>query len=245
MTSQAVVLSVSTLILLAALSPKAPAADMISGVPRIVDGDTLTIGDIKIRLEGIDAPETDQVCLDQQSAEWKCGIEARDHLADHVANRSIDCAPKGADAYGRTLAICRLAGEDLNAWTVREGWALAFIRYSPAYLAEEGEARKAERGLWSGAFIAPWDWRHRNCKTTEVLGAAKVPLDALSKLCPTCTDGAPSPDCIIKGVSRKGECIYHLPHSTHYCTINMNKSGRRRFCSAEEAEAAGCRAPLR
>ena len=97
MTSQAVVVSLSTLILAAALAADAPAAEMISGVPRIVDGDTLIVGDVKIRLEGIDAPETDQVCLDQHAAEWKCGIEARDHLADHVASRPIDCTPKGAE----------------------------------------------------------------------------------------------------------------------------------------------------
>jgi endonuclease YncB( thermonuclease family) len=245
MTSHAVVVSLSTLVLVAAVATDAPAADLISGGARIVDGDTLTVGDVKIRLEGIDAPETDQVCLDQHADEWKCGVEARDHLADHVASRPIDCTPKGADAYGRTLAVCRLAGEDLNAWTVHEGWALAFIRYSSAYVTEEGQAREAERGLWSGAFIAPWNWRHRNCKETEVLGANKVPRDALAKLCPKCTDGAPSPDCIIKGVNNKGECIYHPPNSSHYCQINMNKSGRRWFCSEEEAQAAGCRAPRR
>jgi endonuclease YncB( thermonuclease family) len=61
------------------------AAD-ISGVPRVVDGDTLVIGEVKIRLEGIDAPETDQVCLDRQAARTTCGIEARDQLSRHIAS---------------------------------------------------------------------------------------------------------------------------------------------------------------
>jgi endonuclease YncB( thermonuclease family) len=58
------------------------------------------------------------------------------------------------DVYRRTLAVCRIGDEDLNAWMVREGFALAFVKYSEAYANEEAEARKAQRGLWSGAFIA-------------------------------------------------------------------------------------------
>ena len=143
------------------LAGNALAADAISGAARIVDGDTLAIGDIKIRLEGIDAPETDQVCLDADAAKWACGVVARDRLIAHVNGRPIACKPTETDRYERTLAVCSVAGDDLNAWMVREGWALAFIRYSTAYVKEENKARTAQRGLWSGAFIAPWDWRHR------------------------------------------------------------------------------------
>jgi endonuclease YncB( thermonuclease family) len=131
------------------------AADIISGVPRIVDGDTIEIGSTKIRLESIDAPETDQACLDAHGVCWQCGIEARDRLASYIGNRSIDCAPNGSDRYGRTLAACSIAGEDLNAWMVRQGWALAFIRYSKKYVADEVTARETKRGMRSGAFIAP------------------------------------------------------------------------------------------
>jgi endonuclease YncB( thermonuclease family) len=89
------------------------AADL-SGVPRIVDGDTLAIGSRKVRLEGIDAPETDQLCLNANGIRWTCGIDARDQLAAHIAGRDIDCSSHGTDAYRRTLATCYLAGEDLN-----------------------------------------------------------------------------------------------------------------------------------
>ena len=61
----------------------AQAADL-TGVPRIVDGDTLAIGAEKVRLQGIDAPETDQFCLDGNGVRWTCGIEARDQLALHI-----------------------------------------------------------------------------------------------------------------------------------------------------------------
>src|SRR5690348_13529706 len=116
------------------------AADTVSGTARIIDGDTLAIGDVKIRLEGIDAPETDQVCLDADAAKWPCGVVARDRLIAHVSGRPIDCKPTGIDRYERTLAICSVAGDDLNGWMVREGWALAFVRYSTAYVKEEEKA---------------------------------------------------------------------------------------------------------
>src|ERR1039457_1080621 len=89
------------------------AADL-SGVPRIVDGDTLAIGAIKVRLEGIDAPETDQVCLNANGDRWTCGIDARDQLVAHIAAREIKCISHGTDGYRRTLATCYLAGENLN-----------------------------------------------------------------------------------------------------------------------------------
>ena len=78
------------------------AADL-TGVPRIVDGDTLAIGSTKFRLQGIDAPETDQVCLNANGVSWTCGIEARDQLVAHVAGREIKCSLNGIDAYRRTL----------------------------------------------------------------------------------------------------------------------------------------------
>jgi endonuclease YncB( thermonuclease family) len=224
----------------------AQAADL-SGVPRIVDGDTLAIGATKVRLEGIDAPETDQVCLNANGVHWACGIDARDQLAAHIAGRDIECSSHGTDAYRRTLAICYLAGEDLNGWLVQQGWALAYVKYSSAYRHVEEDARTNQRGIWQGAFIAPWDWRHRNNKTV-ILGAYSVPIDAQAMLLgPSATEGAPSPDCIIKGnVNRNGERIYHTEHQSSYTKIKMDKAGGRRwFCSPEEAEAAGWRKALR
>jgi endonuclease YncB( thermonuclease family) len=217
-------------------------AETISGAARIVDGDTLAIGETKIRLEGIDAPETDQVCLDAKAVTWSCGVVARDRLVEHVAGRPLGCKPSGTDRYGRTLAVCSVAGEDLNAWMVREGYALAFVRYSTAYVAEETKARKALAGLWSGAFIAPWDWRHRD-KGTTILGALSVPVAAQAQLLePASAAEAPSPDCTIKGnVNRAGERIYHLPGGGSYAKVNMDAPGKRWFCTEDEAVAAGWR----
>jgi hypothetical protein len=130
---------------------------------------------------------------------------------------------------------------------VRSGWALSFVRYSHAYDADEVAARENRAGLWSGSFIAPWDWRHRN-KTTIILGAASVPVNAQTILFGAVSASeAPSPECVIKGnVNRKGERIYHLPGQLNYAQINMTKGlGERWFCTQAEAEAAGWRPAAR
>ncbi|MGB8893595.1 MAG: thermonuclease family protein, partial [Pseudolabrys sp.] len=168
-------------------------------------------------------------------------------LAAHIGGRAISCSPNGTDAYKRTLAICSLAGEDLSAWMVQQGWALAYVQYSSPYRKVEDNARTQQRGLWQGAFIAPWDWRHRNTKTV-ILGALSVPITAQAiLLAPSATEGAPSPECTIKGnVNRNGERIYHMQNQRFYASIRMNMGGSKRwFCTAEEAEAAGWRRALR
>ena len=151
------------------------------GVPRVVDGDTLVVGATKVRLEGIDAPETDQICLNGRGDHWTCGIEARDRLQAHIEGQAVFCLSNSIDVYQRSLAKCSLEGEDLNGWMIREGWAIAYLKYSSAYQQIEDDARVNQRGLWQGAFIAPWDWRHKNNKTV-ILGALQVPINAQALL---------------------------------------------------------------
>jgi endonuclease YncB( thermonuclease family) len=217
----------------------------VSGVPRIVDGDTVQISSAKIRFAGIDAPETDQVCLDAKGEKWACGIASRDALIKFSAGRPWDCNITGTDKYGRSLGNCFVDGEDVSAWMVRSGWAMSFIRYSHAYDGDQAAARDAQAGLWAGAFIAPWEWRHRDVSTT-VLGALSVPIDAQKILLGAVSSaGAPSPDCTIKASVGRGECIYHLPGDRWYGKMSMDSGKNRWFCTTEEAEAAGCRAPRR
>jgi hypothetical protein len=167
---------------------------------------------------------------------------------DRYSNgRSWECTASGTDRYRRSLANCVIEGEDASKWMVRSGWALSFVRYSHAYDTDEVVARDAHAGLWSGSFIAPWDWRHRN-KTTIILGAASVPVNAQTILLGAVSASeAPSPECVIKGnVSRKGEHIYHLPGQLNYAQINMTKGlGERWFCTEAEADAAGWRKTAR
>lgn len=218
----------------------------LTGRAHIVDGDTIIISETHIRLQGIDSPETDQVCLDAKGERWKCGVTARDRLLEHIGQRAVSCTDLGRDRYKRILGVCYAGSEDLNAWMVREGFALAYVKYSREYVAEEKVAQIAKRGMWAGAFIAPWDWRQRN-KQTIILGDLSVPITAQAKLLtPASAAKAPSPKCIIKGnVNWRGERIYHMPGQSAYGKINMNESEKRWFCSEEEARAAGWRPAVR
>jgi endonuclease YncB( thermonuclease family) len=150
-------------------------AEQVQADPRIVDVDTVYAGPAKIRLSGIDAPETDQICIDASGKDWKCGIEARERLEAFAKDRPWVCDLTGTDVYQRHLGTCKVGGEDVSRWLVRNGWALAFRKYSTAYVADEDYAREQKHGLWSGAFIAPWEWRHRS-SATVVLGVVAVPV---------------------------------------------------------------------
>lgn len=220
----------------------AQAAD-VTGVPKIRDGDQMTIGATRIRLAGMDSPGLDQLCLNAAGERWTCGVAAHEALVEHVGDKSWTCHVLRTDRFGRSVARCEVDGEDISQWMVKSGWALSYVRFSHAYDADEKAAREAKAGLWAGAFFAPWDWRVRNKKTT-ILGSIKPPEDALPILLASASGHvAPSPACRIKGnVNRAGVCIYHTPESRWYAKISMRISkGTRWFCSKEEAEAAGCR----
>jgi len=224
------------------LPAMAQAAD-ITGVPKIREGDQITIGSSRIRLGGIDAPSVDQLCLSKTGERWTCGVAARDELIKYTDKKVWSCHVERIDRRGRNVARCTVDGEDIQKWLVKSGWAMSFIRRSHDYDAEEKAAREAKAGMWQGAFIAPWDWRVRN-KKTQILGAAKPPPNAHAILLASASGGvAPSPDCTIKGnVNGAGECIYHTPKSRWYAQIKMDISkGTRWFCSTDDAERAGCR----
>jgi endonuclease YncB( thermonuclease family) len=230
-------------LLLTLLPPAIAAAADITGIPKIREGDQIQIGNSKIRLGGIDAPSVDQLCLNNAGERWTCGAAARDELIKHVGNKSWTCHVAQTDRRGRQVSRCEVDGEDIQKWMVKSGWALSYVRFSHDYDADEKAARDAKAGMWQGAFIAPWDWRVRN-KKTSILGAAKAPDNANTILLASASGSvAPSPDCTIKGnVNRSGECIFHQPTSRWYAKIEMKISkGTRWFCSVDEAEAAGCR----
>jgi endonuclease YncB( thermonuclease family) len=133
----------------------------IVGRARVIDGDTIDIAGARIRLRGIDAPESNQTCTDSGNRAWRCGRAATHELIDHIAGRPLKCESAGFDRYRRVLAVCAVPdGSDVNAWMVRQGWALAY--YSAAYRSEEAQAHAAKRGIWAGSFMAPWEWRHRH-----------------------------------------------------------------------------------
>lgn len=221
----------------------AATAMTITGTARISDGDTISIENTRIRLDGIDAPETDQVCINAAEKTYACGITAREALALLVHDRTVTCTGNEIDRYDRRIMTCFVGETDINAAMVAGGWALAFRRYSHIYVGEEQIARTQQAGLWSGAFIAPWDWRHRGPQT-EILGAVSVPISSQQHLLPQPVASAiPTTGCQIKGnISRDGTRIYHAPGQQDYDKTRITESrGERWFCTEDEAQAAGWR----
>ena len=131
----------------------------LQGVASVIDGDTIEIHGTRIRLNGIDAPESGQRCQNARGTAWRCGQQAALALSDRIGRRQVNCQQTDTDRYGRVVADCFAGGENLNRWMVREGWAVAYRQYSTAYIAAEDDARTGQRGIWQGRFDMPWDWR--------------------------------------------------------------------------------------
>jgi endonuclease YncB( thermonuclease family) len=131
----------------------------ISGSARIVDGDTLEVASIKIRLFGIDAPENGQICLDSSNVKYDCGAVSAEQLARLISGQVVSCIPRTKDRYGRTVAVCSAGGIDIGKEIVALGWAVAFERYSRDYVNSESKAHEQRLGLWQGEFQRPSEYR--------------------------------------------------------------------------------------
>jgi endonuclease YncB( thermonuclease family) len=210
----------------------APAAGQsyISGPARAGDGDSLTVSGLSIRLYGIDAPELAQLC-DRGGTSWKCGEEAKRQLQAMVDGQQVNCRRVDIDEYGRTVAVCAAGRWELNKAMVESGWAIAFRRYSDAYIGEENRAKTAGLGIWSSTFEPPADFRHRlEPRQAMAIAPRKVARPSMPQ--------AISSGCLIKGNhSRKGEWIYHLPGMPYYEQTRAEEI----FCTEAEAQAAGYR----
>ena len=136
-------------------------ADVV-GVPSVTDGDTLKISGERIRIFGIDAPESQQACK-RNGVAWPYGQEASAALRELVASQSLACDEMDKDRYGRIVAVCVLLdGRDIGAVMVSLGLALNYAQYSKgAYAATEAEAREAGRETWTVEFVKPWEWRRK------------------------------------------------------------------------------------
>ncbi len=124
----------------------------------VIDGDTIRLGDVKIRFSGIDAPEINQTCVASEG-KVACGKISRDLLIEKVTNNKISCTDEGKDFYGRVLGECFVNGESLSAYLVREGFAFAYRKYSNKYIKDEEYAKFNKLGMWSMEFKYPWDYR--------------------------------------------------------------------------------------
>ena len=127
----------------------------------VIDGDTIKLGDVKIRFNGIDAPEINQTCVASEG-KVACGKISRDILITKVTNNKISCTDEGKDFYGRVLGECFVNGESLSRYLVREGFAFAYRKYSDKFISDEEYAKSNRLGMWSMKFQYPWDYRKSN-----------------------------------------------------------------------------------
>src|ERR1700687_4303369 len=135
-------------------------ADDFIGRASVIDGDTLEIHGSRIRLWGVDAPESSQLCRGEDSLQYRCGSKAANDLDAFIAGRPVNCLPISLDRYGRTVATCSVGGTDLGDWLVRNGFALDWPQYSKRkYDGAQREADHAGRGMWEGSYVEPWLFR--------------------------------------------------------------------------------------
>jgi endonuclease YncB( thermonuclease family) len=127
----------------------------LAGFAEAIDGDSLRLAGREVRLKGVDAPEIGQYCENRAGRSYACGVVAKNWMRAQVQRGAVTCGIEGADRYGRLLGLCRLGDQSLNAAMVREGIAVDY----GGFRREENEARREERGLWSGRFVSPAEHR--------------------------------------------------------------------------------------
>ncbi|WP_210530341.1 thermonuclease family protein [Rubellimicrobium arenae] len=198
------------------------------GTVRVIDADTFDVGGTRVRLHGVDAPERNQICLDGDNEPWACGAWSVAEARSLWDGRRADCVELDTDRYGRVVSRCEIARRDVGATLVSRGIALAYTDYSNDYVPQEAAAQQARLGIWQGTFQRPEDYR-RN-PDAEIGNVVVL--------------SAPEEDCRIKGNISPSGRIYYVPGSSRYEATKIDPSrGERWFCSEQEAEAAGWRAP--
>ena len=127
----------------------------------IIDGDTIKIGEERIRFSGIDAPEINQTCI-SKGVEVFCGKISKSLLVDKTSLEQVKCISEGKDQYNRTLAECFVNGESLSRYLVRQGYAFAYRKYSKKFIKDEDYAKENKMGMWNMKFLFPSDYRRKN-----------------------------------------------------------------------------------
>ncbi|MCT4372478.1 thermonuclease family protein [Yangia mangrovi] len=209
-----------------AAGPAAAAQPEVSGRIRVIDGDTFEVGDVRVRLFGVDAPEQGQTCGGNGKQVWACGAWVTTEVRSRYEGRRASCARLDTDRYGRAVARCSVDGKDVGRTLVSEGLAFAYRQYSLDYDLDEKRAAVRGVGVHGAEVQRPAEYR---AETRSAANAA-----ALS--------AAPQ-GCVIKGnVSSKGARIFHVPGQQYYAATRIDESkGERWFCSEAEARKAGWR----
>jgi endonuclease YncB( thermonuclease family) len=213
------------------------------------DGDTIQLGEITYRLDGIDAPEVDQMCIDDHADPWTCGIEARDQLTKLIKGRAVRCDDLGPDKTfkKRHIGLCTAEGDtlSLNQQLVREGFALSAEPFVKGQFKDDAAVAKDDsKGIWKGCFVAPQEYRLGKKDGALLGGSCRADRDKEIRAALFPEDLTMPPNCSIKAkfavrarvTGNVG--IYHLRGCPSYAA--MTKPDRW-FCSEDDAQASGFR----
>lgn len=211
------------------------------------DGGTLQLaGGNTFRLDGIEAPAIDQMCIDEHADPWTCGVEARDQLAKLIDGKQIRCGDLGPDPLykKRRTGLCIIEGESVGLGQLLVQKGLALADSAGKFKADELAARNDRRGLWKGCFVAPADFRLWKKDAALAGSACRPELDQKIRAVLFPADPDMPPGCAIKGkyavrarvTGNVG--IYHLQACRSYPGLN---NPERWFCSEDDAQAAGFR----
>jgi endonuclease YncB( thermonuclease family) len=238
--SSAILVGVFTLL----LATPALAANAV-----VRDGHTIQLGDVAYRLDGIDAPEFDQICIDDHADPWSCGIDARDQLTKLINGRDVHCDDLGPDKIfkKRHAGVCTAEGEttSLNQQLARVGLAISVEPALKVHTKDDAASAQAGKsGLWKGCFVAPQEFRLGKKDGALIGGSCRADRDKEIRSVLFPEDVAMPPACAIKGkfavrarvTGNVG--IYHLQGCRSYAGLTRPD---RWFCSEDDAQAAGFR----
>ena len=222
------------LILLLAAGSAVPAqAEQVAGPVITIDGDSLAMTGVDIRLFGIDSPESRQSCV-RGGISWNCGGEAAEALRALTGGKDVSCLVKDHDVYGRSVATCKVGRMDLALALLQAGMTTALPGADPEYRDAEEAARRRGAGLWAGPFENPAAWRAAHPRPSTQATKNEIPERRASTASRIAAVG-----CAIKGnrSRRMGEAIYYLPGMRYYAETRPEAM----FCNEREAMAAGYR----
>jgi endonuclease YncB( thermonuclease family) len=233
-----------SLVVAAFLASPSLAADAV-----VRDGHTIQLGDVTYRLDGIDAPEFDQTCIDDHADPWSCGVDARDQLTKLINGRAVHCDDLGVDKISkkRHVGVCTVEGgsTSLNQQLARQGMAISIEPALKAHSQDDAASARADKvGLWKGCFVAPQDFRLGKRDGALIGGSCRADRDKEIRAALFPEDLAQPPSCAIKGkfavrarvTGNLG--IYHLQGCRSYAGLTRPD---RWFCSEDDAQAAGFR----
>ncbi|MGI9426680.1 MAG: thermonuclease family protein [Hyphomicrobiaceae bacterium] len=199
-----------------------PAIAEIRGKASVISSAIISVNDVRMRLDGVDPPESNQRCDLGNGMQWFCGRSAAAVLFLLVHERDVTChdrAPRSKDSAFKRVQ-CYVGGVDVSAEMIRRGMAWAASDAPADYKAAEGAAMAEAVGIFQADTERAQDYRQRSWREAK---------------------GALNSDCPIKGnIDSLGRRFYHLPWSQWYALTTIDTGrGERWFCNEAAARDAG------